>query len=53
MGTTKDCIEAIQGYVDLGITHFVVFAVCSPDQVLHQYEVLAKEVIPQLRDQGR
>ena len=51
LGTTKDCIEAIQGYVDLGITHFILYGRCSPDQVQEQYEVLA-EVIPHFRDGG-
>ena len=52
LGTTKDCIEAIQGYVDLGITHFILYGRCSPDQLQDQYEVLAKEVIPHFRDGG-
>ena len=53
LGTAKDCVEAIQGYVDLGITHFVIFPMCSPDQVLHQYEVFAQEVIPHFRDKDK
>lgn len=49
LGTAQDCIETIRGYVDLGITHFILFAICPPDQILPQYELLAKEVTPHLR----
>ena len=50
LGPAKDCIETLQGYVDLGITHFVIFPMCSPDQAPDQFEVFAREVIPHFRN---
>ena len=50
LGTATDCIETIQEYVDLGITHLVIFPMCSPGQVLGQYEVFARDVIPCFSD---
>ena len=53
LGTPGDCIETIQQYIELGITHIVFYPICSPDQTLQQCEVLAKEVIPHFRDGGK
>ncbi|MFQ5873376.1 MAG: LLM class flavin-dependent oxidoreductase [Dehalococcoidia bacterium] len=49
LGTPQDCIETIEGYVELGITHFVFDPCCPPPEMLHQHEVFAKEVIPHFR----
>lgn len=49
LGTPADCIETIQGYADLGITHIVFAPMCPPDQILDQCSVFAKEVIPHFR----
>ena len=46
LGTPTDCIEVIQQYIDLGITHIVLYPIGSSGQLLGQFEVLAKEVIP-------
>ena len=46
LGTPRDCMETIQQYIDVGISHIIFYPMCSPDQILHQYEVFAKEVIP-------
>ena len=50
LGTPRDCMETIQQYIDLGVTHIALLPMCSSDQILDQYEVLAKEVIPHFRD---
>ena len=50
LGTPADCIETIQQYADLGITNIVFYPMCAPDRILHQYEVLIKEMIPHFRD---
>ena len=50
LGTPRDCMETIQQYIDLGVTHIVLHPMGSSDQILDQYEVLAKEVIPHFRD---
>ena len=50
LGTPRDCVETIQQYIDLGVTHFQLPLMCPPDQILYQYEVFAKEVIPHFRD---
>lgn len=48
-GTPDDCIETIQEYIDIGVTHICISAKCPPEQVLDLYEALAKEVLPRLR----
>ena len=53
LGTPGDCIEAIERYVDLGINHIILFPVCPPDQMMGEYEVLAKEVIPHFRSRSK
>jgi len=49
IGTADDCIEAIQRYIDIGLTHIVISAKSLPEQVPEQYEAFAKEVLPRLR----
>ena len=49
LGPPRDCIEAIEEYVDLGINHIILFPVCPPEQVMEEYEILAREVIPHFR----
>ena len=53
LGTPADCTDIIQQYIDLGVTHIVLCPIGSPDQVLRQFEVLAKEVIPHFRDEAK
>ena len=48
-GTVDDCIEGIQRYIDIGLTHIVISAKCLPEQVPEMYEAFAKEVLPRLR----
>ena len=49
LGTPRECMESIQQYIDLGVTHVLLIPMCPPDQILQQIEVLAKEVIPHFR----
>ncbi len=52
LGTPQDCIESIQRFVDLGLSHLMFAPCCPPEQILHQYEVLAREVIPYFKEKG-
>lgn len=49
LGTPEDCVETIKGYVELGVTHFVLMPCCPPSEMLRHHEVFAKEVIPYFR----
>ena len=48
-GTPDDCIETIQEYIDIGVTHFCISAKCPPEQMLDLYQSIASDVIPRLR----
>ncbi len=48
-GNAEDCAEAIQEYVDAGVTHFVMNAGVSPEQTMEQYEQFGREVLPLVR----
>ncbi len=48
-GTPEDCLETIQQYIDIGLTHICISAKCPPEQVVELYETLASEVIPRLK----
>ncbi|MEE9198577.1 MAG: LLM class flavin-dependent oxidoreductase [Dehalococcoidia bacterium] len=49
LGTPQDIIDTLKGYVDLGLTNFVIDPACPPSEMLQQFEILAKEVLPQFR----
>ena len=49
-GNAEDCAEAIQEYVDAGVTHFVMNAGVTPEQMMEQYERFAREVLPLVRE---
>ncbi|MFQ5873377.1 MAG: LLM class flavin-dependent oxidoreductase [Dehalococcoidia bacterium] len=49
LGTPAECIETIERYLELGITHLVFDIVCEAPEILSQHEVFAKEVIPHFR----
>ena len=51
LGTPQDCIESIQRFVDLGVSHLMFAPSCPSEQILHQYEVLAREVIPYFKEE--
>lgn len=48
-GTVDDCIESVQRYIDIGLTHIIITAKCPPDQIEELYETFAKEVLPRVR----
>ena len=49
LGTPEEMAETLQGYVDIGVTNFVVDPACAPEDMLEMFEVFAKEVIPHFR----
>lgn len=49
LGTPEDMVETIQGYVDIGLTNFIIDPACAPPDMLGQFEVFAKEVMPAFR----
>ncbi len=48
-GTPADCIQVIEEYAEVGVTHFVLDAICPPSDMLRQYEIMAKEIVPRFR----
>ena len=50
VGTPEDCVEAIQEYLEVGVTHFVLNAGTPPDGIVEQYERFAREVMPKVKD---
>ncbi|MFQ5934091.1 MAG: LLM class flavin-dependent oxidoreductase, partial [Dehalococcoidia bacterium] len=50
LGTPQDIIETIAGYVNIGLTKFVVDPACAPPDMLDQFQTFAKEVVPHFRD---
>ncbi len=46
LGTPADCIETLEGFVEAGVTHFTINALCEPAALLPTYERFAAEVIP-------
>lgn len=46
LGSAADCVETVQAYAELGVTHFVLNALGEPEQALMDYERFASEVIP-------
>lgn len=49
IGTVDDCIESIQRYINIGLTHIIITAKCPPEQMAEMYETFAKEVLPRVR----
>ena len=48
-GTPADCIQVIEEYAEVGVTHFVLDAICPPSDMYRQYEIMAKEIVPHFR----
>ena len=48
-GSVDDCIEGIQRYIDVGLTHIVISMKCPAEQLEEMYEAFAKEVLPRVR----
>ena len=49
IGTADDCIESIQRYIEIGMTHFVISAKCPTEQLEEMYQAFAEKVLPQVR----
>ena len=45
LGTPADCIERIEAFVEAGVGHFVINAMCGPNALLGTYEGFASEVM--------
>ena len=48
LGTASDCAETLEAFVEVGVTHFTINALCAPDALLPTYERFAAEVIPRI-----
>ncbi len=46
LGTPADCIETLEAFVDAGVTHFTMNALCMPEALLPTYDLFAAEVMP-------
>ena len=46
LGTPADCIETIEAFIEAGMTHFTMNALCTPEALLPTYERFAAEVMP-------
>jgi probable F420-dependent oxidoreductase len=46
IGTSEECIEKIQSYVDVGCSKFVLWPVAPPDELVSQIETYGKEIVP-------
>ena len=49
LGTPNDFIETIEKYISAGVSYFIISPVCIGDQVMSQYETLAREVLPHFK----
>ena len=49
IGTPRDCIEAIEAYRALGVSHLVLDVGAAPELMMRQYERFALEVMPHFR----
>ncbi|MEE9198280.1 MAG: LLM class flavin-dependent oxidoreductase [Dehalococcoidia bacterium] len=49
LGTAQECIEIIEEYAALGITHFILDSASPASEMIQQYEALAAEVLPHFR----
>lgn len=45
LGTSADCIETLEEFVEAGVTHFTINAMCEPSVLLATYEQFAGEVM--------
>ncbi|MEE9324340.1 MAG: LLM class flavin-dependent oxidoreductase [Dehalococcoidia bacterium] len=52
MGTPRECIEALERYVDVGVRHFLINLVCPPSEVPRQCEIFAREIMPYFKAAG-
>ena len=48
VGAVDDCVESIQRYIDMGVTHIILTAKCPARQLEETYESFAKDVLPRV-----
>ena len=46
LGTPADCIETLEAFIEAGVTHFTMNALCTPGALLATYEQFASQVMP-------
>ncbi len=46
LGAPADCAETLEAFVEAGVGHFTINALCPPEDLLPIYEQFAAEVIP-------
>lgn len=46
IGSTAECIERLQAFVDAGCTKFVLFPLAPPEDLIAQIELYASRIIP-------
>ena len=49
VGTSKDCIETLEKYIEVGATHIVLDPACAGEEILPQFETFAREIMPRFR----
>ncbi len=49
LGTPEDCIESIERFAELGISHFIITQCCPPAESAQQLETFSSEVIPHFK----
>ena len=49
LGTPRDFVDTIQRYVSAGVRHFIFNMACRRPDVMRQYQVIAREVIPHFK----
>jgi alkanesulfonate monooxygenase SsuD/methylene tetrahydromethanopterin reductase-like flavin-dependent oxidoreductase (luciferase family) len=50
LGPPADCAEALRRYADAGVRHFILSPTVPPEALGDQFELLAREVLPALRE---
>jgi probable F420-dependent oxidoreductase len=53
IGTPAQCIERMEEFVDAGCRHFVLDTICEPPDAAEQIEMIAADILPHFRGNGR
>ncbi|MCH8088920.1 MAG: LLM class flavin-dependent oxidoreductase [Chloroflexi bacterium] len=49
LGTPQHCIQVIQEFADIGVTHFILDSASPGSEMFGQYEWIARDVLPSFR----
>ncbi|MCH7997203.1 MAG: LLM class flavin-dependent oxidoreductase [Chloroflexi bacterium] len=52
LGTPQECIQVIEEYINIGVTHIVLDAGCPPEELVEQYQRAAQEIVPHFKSVG-